>query len=188
MVINWRWEWQRRTLAWRFFSSERANLRPQASQANGFSPVCVRMCVVRWSDRENPRMQMRHWNGFCPSKKKKKEKKIYHNNRFVYSNQQSKHLSINSIKSLRNDQVRGVRWEARFDRLWSRCGRVVSPHSAQLHLDHYYSIIIAHYYHHIHIAPLSPILFINNATFSRDCFPLSSFRLTIRLDGYQEMK
>ena len=54
------------TLACRFFSSERANLRPHWSQANGFSPVCVRMCVVKWSEREKPRMQIRHWNGFCP--------------------------------------------------------------------------------------------------------------------------
>ncbi len=49
-----------------FFSSERANLRPQTSQENGFSPVCVLMCVVRWSDRLNERMQIRHWKGFWP--------------------------------------------------------------------------------------------------------------------------
>lgn len=30
-------------LAWRLRSSLRANLRPQNSQAKGFSPVCVRM-------------------------------------------------------------------------------------------------------------------------------------------------
>lgn len=45
-------------------SSLRANLRPHSAQANGFSPVCVRMCVVRWSLRLKLRMQMRHWNGF----------------------------------------------------------------------------------------------------------------------------
>lgn len=49
-----------------FLSSERANRRPQVSQANGFSPVCVRMWVVRWSDREKHRRQMWHWKGFCP--------------------------------------------------------------------------------------------------------------------------
>lgn len=51
------------TLACRFFSSDRANFRPQMSQLKGFSPVCVRMCVVKWSERENERIQMRHWNG-----------------------------------------------------------------------------------------------------------------------------
>lgn len=35
------------TLAWRFFSSLRANFLPQVSQENGFSPVWVRMWVVR---------------------------------------------------------------------------------------------------------------------------------------------
>ena len=54
------------TLAWRFFSSLRANLRPHMSQEKGFSPVCVRTWVVRWSLRLKDRMQMRHWKGFCP--------------------------------------------------------------------------------------------------------------------------
>lgn len=54
------------TLACRFFSSERANLRPQTSHENGFSPVCVRTCVVRWSLRENERPQTLHWKGFWP--------------------------------------------------------------------------------------------------------------------------
>lgn len=49
-----------------FLSSLLANLRPQNSHANGFSPVCVRMCVVRWSLRLKFRIQMRHWNGLCP--------------------------------------------------------------------------------------------------------------------------
>lgn len=49
-----------------FLSSLRANLRPQKSQANGFSPVCVRMWVVRWSLRLKLRMQIRHWKGLCP--------------------------------------------------------------------------------------------------------------------------
>jgi hypothetical protein len=33
---------------------------------NGFSPVCVRTCVVKWSEREKARMQIRHWNGLFP--------------------------------------------------------------------------------------------------------------------------
>ena len=53
-------------LPWRLHSSLRANLRPQWAQAKGFSPVCVRMCVVRWSLRLKLRMQMRHWKGFWP--------------------------------------------------------------------------------------------------------------------------
>lgn len=54
------------TFACLFFSSDRANLRPQVSQLNGFSPVWVRMWVVRWSEREKDLMQIRHWKGFCP--------------------------------------------------------------------------------------------------------------------------
>lgn len=54
------------TFACRFFSSLRANFRPHTSQEKGFSPVCVRTCVVRWSLRLNWRMQIRHWKGFCP--------------------------------------------------------------------------------------------------------------------------
>ncbi len=42
------------------FARRSANLRPQNSQEKGFSPVCVRMCVVRWSLRLKDRMQMRH--------------------------------------------------------------------------------------------------------------------------------
>ena len=49
------------TFVWRLRSSERANLRPQKSQLNGFSPVCVRTWVVRWSLREKARKQIRHW-------------------------------------------------------------------------------------------------------------------------------
>lgn len=49
-----------------FFSSLRANLRPHESHEKGFSPVCVRTCVVRWSLREKERIQIRQWNGFCP--------------------------------------------------------------------------------------------------------------------------
>ncbi len=30
-------------------------------------PVCVLMCVVRWSDLLKDRMQILHWNGFCPA-------------------------------------------------------------------------------------------------------------------------
>lgn len=35
------------TLACLFFSSLRANFFPQTSQEKGFSPVCVRTCVVK---------------------------------------------------------------------------------------------------------------------------------------------
>ena len=49
-----------------FFSSERANLRPHLSQANGFSPVCVRMWVVRWSDLVNLLMQIWQRKGLSP--------------------------------------------------------------------------------------------------------------------------
>lgn len=56
-------EW---TLACLFFSSDLANFLPQASHVNGFSPVCVRMCVVRWSDRLNDLIQILHWKGFWP--------------------------------------------------------------------------------------------------------------------------
>lgn len=51
---------------WRRRSSDLANRLPQVSQANGFSPVCVRIWVVKWSEREKFLMQIRHWNGFCP--------------------------------------------------------------------------------------------------------------------------
>lgn len=54
------------TFACLFFSSDRANLRPQVSQEKGFSPVWVLTWVVRWSDLEKDLMQIRHWNGFCP--------------------------------------------------------------------------------------------------------------------------
>lgn len=49
-----------------FLSSLRANFLPQKSQAKGFSPVCVRMCVVRWSLRLKLRIHIRHWKGLCP--------------------------------------------------------------------------------------------------------------------------
>jgi len=42
--------------AWRERSSLRENRRPHWSQANGFSPVCVRWWVVRWSDLLNDRL------------------------------------------------------------------------------------------------------------------------------------
>ena len=54
------------TFACRFFSSERANLRPHTSQEKGFSPVWVLTWVVRWSLLEKDLMQIRHWKGFCP--------------------------------------------------------------------------------------------------------------------------
>ena len=58
------------SLRWIFMcrrlSSERAKRRPQTSQANGFSPVCVLMWVVRWSDLEKFLMQILHWKGFWP--------------------------------------------------------------------------------------------------------------------------
>ena len=47
-------------------SSERAKRLPQVSHANGFSPVCVLIWVVRWSEREKFLMQIRHWKGFWP--------------------------------------------------------------------------------------------------------------------------
>lgn len=47
-------------------SSLRANFLPHWSQENGFSPVCVRMWVVRWSLRLKFLMQMRHWKGLWP--------------------------------------------------------------------------------------------------------------------------
>jgi len=56
-------EW---TLACLFFSSDLANFLPQASHVKGFSPVCVRMCVVRWSERLNDLIQILHWKGFWP--------------------------------------------------------------------------------------------------------------------------
>lgn len=49
-----------------FLSSLRANFLPQKSQANGFSPVCVRMWVVRWSLRLKFLMHIRHWKGLWP--------------------------------------------------------------------------------------------------------------------------
>jgi len=42
--------------AWRERSSLRENRRPHWSHANGFSPVCVRWWVVRWSDLLNDRL------------------------------------------------------------------------------------------------------------------------------------
>ena len=71
------------TFPWRLRSSDRANRRPHVSHRNGFSkhlnsvkiyfssrsslpPVCVRMCVVKWSDLENARAQILHWNGLSP--------------------------------------------------------------------------------------------------------------------------
>lgn len=56
-------EW---TLACLFFSSDLANFLPQASHVNGFSPVCVLMWVVRWSERLKDRIQILHWKGFWP--------------------------------------------------------------------------------------------------------------------------
>lgn len=49
-----------------FLSSLLANFLSQISQAKGFSPVWVRMWVVRWSLLLKFLMQMRHWKGFCP--------------------------------------------------------------------------------------------------------------------------
>jgi len=54
------------TFACLFFSSLLANVRPHTSHLNGFSPVCVLMCVVRWSERLNSRRHIRHWKGFWP--------------------------------------------------------------------------------------------------------------------------
>lgn len=71
------------TLPWRLRSSDRAKRRPHVSHENGFSikeksredflfrgyilpPVCVRMCVVRWSDLEKARAHILHWNGLSP--------------------------------------------------------------------------------------------------------------------------
>ena len=74
------------TFPWRLRSSDRANRRPHVSQEKGFSrmiewtlcgcvseidgdrlpPVCVRICVVRWSEREKARAQILHWNGLSP--------------------------------------------------------------------------------------------------------------------------
>lgn len=54
------------TLACLFFSSLRANFLPQTSHENGFSPVCVRTWVVRWSLRLNDRIHILHWKGFWP--------------------------------------------------------------------------------------------------------------------------
>ena len=54
------------TFACRFFSSLRAKFLPHSSHVNGFSPVCVRTCVVKWSLRLNDREHTWHWNGFSP--------------------------------------------------------------------------------------------------------------------------
>ena len=56
------------TRLWRASSSERAKRRGQSGcwHANGRSPVWVRMCVVRWSEREKRRLHVSHWNGFSP--------------------------------------------------------------------------------------------------------------------------
>ncbi|KFD55547.1 hypothetical protein M514_03599 [Trichuris suis] len=48
------------TFPCRFLSSLRANRLPQTSQTNGFSPVCVRICVVKWSLRLKERRHIRH--------------------------------------------------------------------------------------------------------------------------------
>lgn len=58
-------------LWWRTNSSERANFFWQLChrQLKGFSlvlPVWVLVWVFRWSDRENFRWQVLHWNGFTP--------------------------------------------------------------------------------------------------------------------------
>ena len=73
----------------RFRSSLLANFRPQQLQAYGFSPVCVRMWVLRWSLRLNSRKQYGHeWRHV------RKKLKITHTSRVMPARSNMQHKTI----------------------------------------------------------------------------------------------